>query len=425
MSIGLEILKGQETSLIGHSLSNGKLYFCTDTGNVFLDTNNENENDVSRLQINANRAYYLKSKNETLYIDENFISLGRKDDETPGDYSIAVGLTTSARGESSAAFGQETLAIGKNSLTVGYKSEAHGECSFASGYETAAIGQFSHAEGLRTIASGDASHAEGVTTTASEQSSHAEGNSTIASGLYSHAEGSQSEASGKSSHAEGTFTIGQGDFSHAEGFASEAFGEASHAEGVETKASGNYSHAEGIQTTAGAIAHAEGCGTTASGDCSHAQGYYTIAEGESQTTLGKYNIADITSALIIGNGTADDARSNAYQIDWDGNSAQTGSLQIGSYLILGDESYGYDLPETGVENQLFFQAVAGNELTTGNYEEYLPLDFIIHDTIAPNQSVNEIQVPSKLQVFDLEDFSLYADGLLLTQGLYYYFDTNY
>ena len=137
MSIGLEILKGQETSLIGHSLSNGKLYFCTDTGNVFLDTNNENENDVSRLQINANRAYYIKSKNETLYIDENFISLGRKN-ENPGAYSIAVGLTTSARGESSAAFGQETLALGKGSLASGYKSEALGQYSSAIGYMTAA-----------------------------------------------------------------------------------------------------------------------------------------------------------------------------------------------------------------------------------------------------------------------------------------------
>lgn len=166
--------------------------------------------------------------------------------------------------------------------------------------------------------------------------------------------------------------------------------------------------------------HAEGLSCRAIGDYSHAQNIKTIALGRGQTVIGRSNIPDTESAFIIGGGNK-----NIYQIDWDGNSAQTGSLQIGSYFILGDESYGYDLPETGVENQLFFQAVAGNELTTGNYEEYLPLDFIIHDTIAPNQSVNEIQVPSKLQVFDLEDFSLYADGLLLTQGLYYYFDTNY
>ena len=187
MSIGLEILKGQETSLIGHSLSNGKLYFCTDTGNVFLDTNNENENDVSRLQINANRAYYIKSKNETLYIDENFISLGRKN-ENPGAYSIAVGLTTSARGESSAAFGQETLAIGKNSLAIGYKSEAHGECSFASGRETAAIGIASHVEGYQTSAAGNYGHAEGQGTKAPETAAHAEGFNTLAR-AYAHAEG--------------------------------------------------------------------------------------------------------------------------------------------------------------------------------------------------------------------------------------------
>lgn len=133
MSIGLEILKGQETSLVSHGLNNGRLYFCTDTGNVFLDTNNENENDVSRLQINANRAYYLKSKNETLYIDENFISLGRKN-ETPGNYSIAVGLTNSARGEASVAFGNQTTALGLGATAFGFKTEATEDYSFATGY---------------------------------------------------------------------------------------------------------------------------------------------------------------------------------------------------------------------------------------------------------------------------------------------------
>lgn len=229
--------------------------------------------------------------------------------------------------------------------------------------------------------------------------------------ICAHAEGSTTEASGSSAHAEGYKTIASAECSHAEGSTTQATGGSSHAQGYMSKATA-------------ACAHAEGSNTLASGASSHAQNLYTIAMGENQTAIGKFNIEDTTSAFIIGNGSST-KRSNAYQIDWNGNSSQKGSLQIGSYFILGDASHGYDLPETGVENQLFFQAVAGNELTTGNYEEYLPLDFIIHDTLIPSSTTSQIEVPSKLQIFNLEDFSLYADGLLLTQGLYYYFDTNY
>ena len=229
--------------------------------------------------------------------------------------------------------------------------------------------------------------------------------------ICAHAEGGTTEASGNSAHAEGYKTIASAECSHAEGSTTQATGGSSHAQGYMSKATA-------------ACAHAEGSNTLAGGASSHAQNLYTIAMGEGQTAIGKFNIEDTTSAFIIGNGSST-KRSNAYQIDWNGNSSQKGSLQIGSYFILGDASHGYDLPETGVENQLFFQAVAGNELTTGNYEEYLPLDFIIHDTLIPSSTTSQIEVPSKLQIFNLEDFSLYADGLLLTQGLYYYFDTNY
>lgn len=266
------------------------------------------------------------------------------------------------------------------------------------------------------------------------------GNQVAAIGIASHAEGNKSEAHGNYSHAEGQNTKAQALFAHAEGVNTETAGVAAHAEGNMTKASGNASHSEGLNTESkGSGSHAEGGHSIAEGDGSHAEGFttvasglyshsqneHTIADGQAQTAIGKYNIADTTSALIIGNGESSTVRSNAYQIDWNGNSVQKGSLQIGSYFILGDASHGYDLPETGVENQLFFQAVAGNELTTGNYEEYLPLDFIIHDTLIPSSTTSQIEVPSKLQIFNLEDFSLYADGLLLTQGLYYYFDTSY
>lgn len=87
------------------------------------------------------------------------------------------------------------------------------------------------------------------------------------------------------------------------------------------KATGNYSHAEGNGTTAsGGNSHAEGSGTTASGDYSHAEGFGTKASSSFQHVQGKYNVEDSNSkyAFIIGNGTANNNRSNALAVDWEG-----------------------------------------------------------------------------------------------------------
>lgn len=170
---------------------------------------------------------------------------------------------------------------------------AHGEI-FNDYTHNEATGGFSHAEGNSTTASGANSHAEGSDTTASSNCAHAEGFNTTASKYYSHAEGSNTTASGTSSHAEGSGTT----------------------------ASGSYSHAEGSGTTATAgSSHAEGSGTTATAGGSHAEGSGTKASSTNQHVQGKYNIEDTagTYAMIIGNGTSDTARSNAFTVDWSGN----------------------------------------------------------------------------------------------------------
>ena len=138
-------------------------------------------------------------------------------------------------------------------------------------------------------------------------------------GNYSVAEGIDIEASGYSSHAEGYNTTASGYLSHAEGEYTEASEQHSHAEGGYTKASG-------------IGAHAEGEGSIASGDFSHAQNGATIAAKESQTAIGKYNIEDTESltskqkALIIGNGTGENSRSNALTVDWQGNVWAAGTI---------------------------------------------------------------------------------------------------
>lgn len=186
------------------------------------------------------------------------------------------------------SFGERGGTVGNYSTAMGHSATRNGVT-----YPLTASGSGSVAEGYGTTSSGVASHAEGYITTASNDYAHAEGTLTTASNTYSHAEGREATASGQGSHAEG--------------FKTTASGTQSHAEGLQTTASGNYSHAEGSQSTA-------------SGDYSHAQNYYAYADQSHQTAIGKYNSKNLTNNLfVIGNGTADNARSDAFKVDTSGN----------------------------------------------------------------------------------------------------------
>lgn len=115
------------------------------------------------------------------------------------------------------------------------------------------------------------------------------------------------------------YILGNG--SVAVGTKTKAKGTNSHAEGNTTSAEGNMSHSEGYNTTArGAFSHAEGKDSIASGSAAHASGLGTIAKGTNQTAIGKYNIQDDKNefAFVVGNGTSDSARANAFTIDWAG-----------------------------------------------------------------------------------------------------------
>ena len=132
-------------------------------------------------------------------------------------------------------------------------------------------------------------------------------------------------ANGGTGNADGYIRTGQqtgytaGAAATAEGTQVKASGNLSHAEGSYTTASGEASHAEGGNTTAsGDGAHAEGGSTTASGHWSHAGGLGTVAGYIQQTAIGSYNDNKSDSILEVGNGTANNARSNAVAVKTDG-----------------------------------------------------------------------------------------------------------
>ena len=67
--------------------------------------------------------------------------------------------------------------------------------------------------------------------------------------------------------------------------------------------------------TAGGIrSTAEGWNTTASGDYSHAGGLYTKALHHYEVAYGRYNLSNSDTLFSVGDGTADDARHNAFEI---------------------------------------------------------------------------------------------------------------
>ena len=156
-----------------------------------------------------------------------------------------------------------------------------------------------------------------VTYTTTEMVGHA------SFGFLSHATGPNSFASGDGCHAIGSESAAFG--------SSDARGSYSFAEG-HSMADGMYSHAEGQQTVAmGSHSHVEGFDNIASGFASHAGGSGTVAASDCQTVIGRNNVKDPSDvyALIVGNGTADNARSNALGLKWDGTLELANGINAG------------------------------------------------------------------------------------------------
>lgn len=197
------------------------------------------------------------------------------------------------------------------------------KAAFRTGYVTgnqwdaANIGDYSVAMGVNTIASGDFSFATGATAVAS-------GNYSIVLG------GGNSTASSFSSISVGISNTSSGLYSIAIGGSSTASGNSSVTLGSNCTSSGTNSISIGsANTSSGTSATSMGNGTLAIGDFSLGSGYFTKSKSFGGAVLGTYNdsanAASINSfnplnrIFQVGNGTADNARSNALTILQNGN----------------------------------------------------------------------------------------------------------
>ena len=296
------------------------------------------DNKVKFLRGTSNEYAAAEKDSDTIYFTTNDGKLYIGDKEVLGDGSITIDTTLSDTSENPVQNKVVKQAIDSKAdkslysdttINVGRLADSTvGNYSIAEGQNTTASGNYSHAEGYNTIASGIGSHAEGsnyflsgvpssrkVTISNGKESTIYTIGGSYAYGINSHAEGTRSFAYGSSSHAEGQDTTASGAYSHAEGRDTTASGTYSHAEGDFITASGAFSHAEGNNTTAsGNCSHAEGCCTTAGGRYSHAGGYYTKALKVAEFAHGQYNQSNNNTLFSIGDGTADNARHNAFEI---------------------------------------------------------------------------------------------------------------
>ncbi|MBL7727637.1 MAG: tail fiber domain-containing protein, partial [Dinghuibacter sp.] len=163
-------------------------------------------------------------------------------------------------------------------------------------------------------------------------------------GIFSFAAGYNPKASGRASAAFGEFSTASGQVSTAMGEFTTASDFASTAIGYQTNASGIVSTAMGYQTTAsGAYATSMGGGTVATGNNALSMGSYSTASGEASASLGVLTFAKAYAAFTtgsyndntdnpgpttpassdrifqIGNGTANNDRSNAITVLRNGN----------------------------------------------------------------------------------------------------------
>ena len=302
-------------------------------------------------------------------------------------YTLGVRRPSSAVGNYSLSQGNNTVANGYVSVSEGYNTNSSGEASHAEGYASnyqsdGSVGivasgrgayaggstqgdNFSLIEGTSLIKSaGIGSHANGFVITDNTNSTNPYG-TILASNYGSHAEGCiETDASGQ------TYIQATGKGAHAEGYV---------VDGEKTSAEGNGAHAEGGATNAvGNYSHAEGYSTYASQAYTHAQNLGTVTSISAQTVIGKYNdyssLSSVEHAFEIGNGTADNARSNALTVDWSGNVEAAGGGTFGDDVsVTGNVTATGDVTDGGGNtlSSIAAHAVISTGSTGGwNYKKY-------------------------------------------------------
>lgn len=165
---------------------------------------------------------------------------------------------------------------------------------------------------------------------------------TVSGGINNSASGVHGTISGGGANEAGTGgSVGGGVYNRAVENYSTVAG------GFDNDATGSLSAVAGGQKNV-----ASGVSSFAANEYNEAKGAYSVAlgrankaSGNSQTAIGKFCVEDTqnTYAEIVGNGTSDNARSNARTLDWNGNEWIAGALSVGDAATTLKNLQAFDL----------------------------------------------------------------------------------
>ena len=271
------------------------------------------------------------------------VGLQSGDNLISGTYNTFLGLGTDASSTSAinqtmigyAADGQanNSVTLGNSDVTAVYMAEDSGATVYAAGLNlggtaiTSTAAEINLLDGVTTVGSGILSSATessntGVRLSTSNASNHGDIGSNAVDLSYS--------ASSSSSYG------ATGDYSTAMGYGSTASGIRSFAGGLYTVASGGSSFAF----------HS---GTTASGTNSTALGRVTVASDYASTVIGQYNSSGSSAtsassfstsapAFVIGNGTASNAKSDAFKVMFNGDATVSNDLTVSGDVVISSDA---------------------------------------------------------------------------------------
>lgn len=212
-------------------------------------------------------------------------------------------------------------------------------------------------------------------------------------GVYSTAFGQNTKATDNSATAFGNGTTASGLNSTAMGQTTIASGKTSVAMGLSSEATASYSVSIGHGTHAsGESSVSMGEFTTASGLSSIATGSYTIADGDFSVAMGRYNDNTITDELLtVGNGTADNLRSNALEVYMNGDVWSSGFIK--NKITTASNLVELAAAKTSIINYTYSLDVANSNLpitATDGTILYVNCENALNDFLGTPVSANEV-----------------------------------
>lgn len=311
-----------------------------------------------------------------------------------GYAAVAFGESNQAVNWCTFSSGRQNKSIGEYSYTEGRSNIAEIYCH-AEGRNNKALNEYTHVEGKDNTADSLVSHVEGKeNNTNGGEGLHVEGQGNNATGIYNHTEGQANATSGTNAHTQGKgntnhgnqsfvggmnnklisggYTFVHGTGNTVEGERQLVFGKNNTVKGSDTHvggqsnnvtvgnfhsvigsnntvSSGNhqYIYGKSIQITSGWVNSAFGSGHTITGTFTHTTGENNINRHEAssihgignksgrtaQTVVGQYNDNTTTSNsfFVVGCGTSDMARKNAFEVT--ANSIKIGNTELTEEML--------------------------------------------------------------------------------------------